>query len=540
VVQVLYATGVLLVVCVLCLAVAATGHRPQARAAADRLPADTLLVEAAVLDAAPLRAVAPQAGGAGPTLSPSGERALSAADARALFNQALDIIMDYAYEAQDPEALVEAAIRGMLQVMGDRHAAYYPPKEYGGFLAGLEGEYGGIGAHITVEGGYVVIFNTIPGTPAERAGLQPGDQIFAVDGQDVRGLALGAVADLIRGEPGTKVTLTVNRPGVGIMVIPVVRAVIELTSVEVEELGPGVGYVRILSFDKDTSREFREALEELKAGGMKGLVLDLRDNPGGILGEVIRVAESFVPPGYPVLHVDRGSRGLLTYRSCAELLDPIGPLPEPDHPTWSGPLVVLVNGRTASGAELLAGALQDWELGVLVGTRTFGKGSVQSIFDLFNDGGLKITTALDTTARGRDFEEVGLTPDVVVEDTPSEPPWTQHIFLPTEWTFREGHVGSDVVLIQKRLAELGYDPGPADGVFDADTRAALEAFERRAGLSADGVADPDTLRALNAAALRDHPAGEGLPDEGPGGDKEPADPVLERGLEILKNLMDGR
>lgn len=502
------------------------------------------LVTVAVLDVAPFWGVragdrvssgAGASAGQAPAIAPTPEQKL--AEARNLFDQAFGIVTNYAYRLAEPSRLAEGAIQGMLLALGDGYASYYPPDRYLDFLSEVEGEFGGIGARISVENAAIVIFNTLPGSPAERAGLLPGDMILSVDGTSTRGMALEAVADLIRGEPGTKVTLEINRAGIGVTLVEIVRELIRLVSVESEQLPDGVGYIRILSFDADTSEEFREHLVSLKEAGARGLVLDLRDNPGGLLGEVIQVAESFLMPGDVVLYVDRASRGLDSYRAYAELLDPMGSLPEPNHPQWTGPMVVLVNERSASGAELLAGALQDYGRGTLVGTRTYGKGSVQSIFDLVNEGGLKLTTAKDMTGKGRDFDGIGLTPDVLTDPEPPDAPDMQLILMPSKWVYRLGHAGSDIVLLQKRLHQMGYDPVAFDGDFGPKTEAALKAFQRAAGLEPTGVADLETQRAMNTAYLGDQPGG-GTSGPGAGDGGGETDSTLARSLEVLHLLIE--
>ncbi len=526
---------------VVSLALALLGTAALGAGRTDRPAAGVDLAGWAVLDAAPgwsLASAGETAGGAAGPVPPALPPAATEA-ARGLLTEAFDLISAYSLRTPDPDALAKAAIEGMLRSLGDRQASYYTPSDFARFMAEVSGRYGGIGARVAIENGAVVIVNTIPGSPAERVGLLPGDTILAVDGRKTQGLALEAVADLIRGDPGTTVILTIARLGLGVILVEVVRDVIELISVESGMLDDRVGYMRILSFDDNTGREVRAALAALTAAGMEGLVLDLRDNPGGYLGEVLAVAENFVPVGNPVVYVDRGARGLQALRSYGWALDPMGPLPEPVHPQWPGPTVVLVNGRSASGAEILAGALQDWNLAVLVGSQTYGKGSVQTIFELNNHGGLRITTACYTSARGRAIEGVGLTPDVIVEEPPPPEPIFQLILLPTRWTYRVGHAGSDVLLLQARLRQLGYDAGPEDGVFGKETEAALKAFERRAGLVVDGVADPATCRALNTARLQDHPGGESASPPGTPGGAPPADPVLDRGLEVLRGLLGG-
>jgi len=450
--------------------------------------------------------------------------------------QVFDLIRrHYAGDAR-PEDLIRGALRGMMGALGDRHSVFFTPEEFRQFTSDLQRSYGGVGMQIgTNADGEITVIAPFPNTPADRAGLRAGDVILAVDGEDVKDLALDQVAARIRGEPGTTVTLTIRREGVSEpFQVELVREVIQIHTVEAEVIagegrgisGP-VGYLRIISFNDGTTGEVRRNLELLERQGIVGLVLDLRRNPGGMLHEAVGVAELFVPAG-PVVHVDWKEKGRETIASRS-----------PGRPY---PVVTLVDEGTASGSEIVAGAIQDRGVGPLVGTRTYGKGSVQSLYELNggNLGAVKLTTARYVTPGGRVIDGTGLSPDVVVHRTEQapgpEPAPELGIETPLRFTrtLRRGVVGLDVLALQERLAALGHPPGPADGVFGPQTEAALRAFQSGRGLPVTGTLDEAGLQALEQAVMeliRGQAAGS------PAKEVETGDLQLERALDVLKERL---
>jgi carboxyl-terminal processing protease len=299
--------------------------------------------------------------------------------------------------------LVQGALRGMVAALGDRHSAYLTSEENHLFLSDLSGELEGIGAEVDTSGEYLTIISPMRGSPAEAAGLLPGDLIVQVDGEDMTGFSGAEVIMRVRGPAGSVVRLTIHREGAPApLEFEVERARITIPSVESEMLAGGVGYVRINTFGDDTARDLRRALGDLQGAGAASLVLDLRGNPGGYLEAAIEVVSQFVDGGTVMLErFGDGSEQEYTAR--------------PNGLATGLPLVVLVNEGSASASEIVAGAIQDRQRGTLVGETTYGKGTVQVSTLLTGDGGVvKLTIARWLTPNGRTIQDQGLVPDVEV------------------------------------------------------------------------------------------------------------------------------
>ena len=319
-----------------------------------------------------------------------------------LFREVFQHILDRYIDEFDEKTLEEMAIRGLMQQL-DLYSQYFTLEELVDFHDGMEGRYGGVGIHIEKIGNYVTVVAPFSGSPGEEAGILPGDVIIKVDDIDVVGMHLQSAASLIRGEPGTSVSLTVIREGaLEPLIFNIIRSIIELQIVESEMLEGQIGYIRINSFTSFSNLLYSEALNELLADGAKGIILDLRNNPGGHLRASILVANPFIEEHGSIVHIESRSSGNHTHYANFE--------------AFGIPLVVLVNGGSASGSEIVAGAIQDHGVGTLVGTRTFGKATVQQIHSLSNGGAILITTAQYLTPNGRQIDGVGIEPDVIVED----------------------------------------------------------------------------------------------------------------------------
>jgi carboxyl-terminal processing protease len=303
----------------------------------------------------------------------------------------------------DDEKMMQGAIQGMLQSLGDPNTSYMDPEQFRQANMRYEGEYEGIGAYIDTSGEYVTIISTMKGSPAEDVGLKRGDQVLAVDGEDMTGIDGSLVIKRILGPAGTDVVLTIRREGVAeTMDFTITRARISLPSVTHEMLEDNIAYVQVNDFGEKTTQEFKAALEELISEDTRGLILDLRGNPGGLLSTSIEVTSQLLGSG--VVLTERFGDG-------AEKVYEV----EPGGLATDVPLVVLVNGGSASASEIVAGAIQDTERGLLVGETTFGKGSVQIWTALSNDGGaIRVTVARWYTPNDRQIAEIGLTPDVEV------------------------------------------------------------------------------------------------------------------------------
>jgi carboxyl-terminal processing protease len=320
-----------------------------------------------------------------------------------LTNQYRLILTKYIDEV-DPAALVEGALAGMADALGDPYTYYMDPREYEDFDISLTGEYVGVGMVVEKIGDYVCVVSPMRGSPAERAGLRARDRIVGVDGRNVVGLSSDIVAGLIRGKEGTPVTLTIARGTPGeteeTFDVTLVRERIIITSAFGDMLYPaeGLGYIQITEFSAKTPEQFGAALADLKSKGLRALVLDLRNNGGGLLQECITIARLFVAEGTIVQRVGRGGRVAVVSGTGSAAVDV--------------PLVVLINEGTASAAEILAGAIKDNGVGILVGVTTFGKGSIQTPYELGGGSVLRLTTEKWLTPEGEHISGQGIEPHV--------------------------------------------------------------------------------------------------------------------------------
>lgn len=312
---------------------------------------------------------------------------------------------DYVETVSD-RALIENAIRGMLAGL-DPHSAYVTGEDYRELQVGTSGEFGGLGIEVGMEDGFIKVIAPIDDTPAQRAGLQAGDVIVRIDDKPVKGLSLNEAVQLMRGKPGTQVRLSIlrgsdDKP----FEVTLERAVIQVASVKSRLLEPGFGYVRLTHFQAHTTEDMLKAIDKLKAesgGRLKGLVLDLRNNPGGVLNGAVGVADAFLNQGLIVYTEGRIKNSQMRFNAG------------PDDVLEGAPLVVLVNSGSASASEIVAGALQDHRRAIVMGTPTFGKGSVQTIVPIDDESALKLTTARYYTPSGRSIQAQGIIPDIILE-----------------------------------------------------------------------------------------------------------------------------
>lgn len=336
----------------------------------------------------------------------------------------------YVHEVDDRE-LLESAIKGMLSGL-DPHSAYLAPEAFKDLRESTQGEFGGLGIEIGIEEGYIKVISPIDDTPASRAGLQPHDLIIRINDTPTREMTVDKAMELMRGEPGTKIELTIQREDVNQPFnVELERGVIRITSVRESMLEPGFGYLRISQFQNRSGEEVQKALDRLvkeNQAPLKGLILDLRNNPGGVLQAAADVVDVFLDNGLIVYTRGRLPDTQMRFEaSPGDSLDGV-------------PLVVLINGGSASASEIVAGALQDHQRALIMGTASFGKGSVQTVLPLNNDRALKMTTALYYTPNGRSIQAEGIQPDIEVVNARITPLETNR---GTKEADLEGHLNNE-------------------------------------------------------------------------------------------------
>jgi len=323
------------------------------------------------------------------------------------FTEIYDRIKQAYVEPVDDKTLLNNAIDGMLRGL-DPHSAYLRDDALNDLQENTRGEFGGLGIEIEMQNGFVRVITPIDDTPALKAGVEAGDLIIKIDDHTVNGLSLSEAVELMRGKPGSDVVLTVarehqNKP----LEITITRAIIKVTSVKHRSLEPGFGYIRITQFQVQTGNDLLKAIKKLQKDNqqLKGLVLDMRNNPGGVLNGAVEVSDAFLTEGLIVYTNGQLPNSELRFNATST------------DPSRGVPLVVLINGGSASASEIVAGALQDHQRAIILGSQSFGKGSVQTVLPLTNDSALKLTTARYFTPSGRSIQAEGITPDILVETT---------------------------------------------------------------------------------------------------------------------------
>ncbi len=322
------------------------------------------------------------------------------------------IKQDYV-EPVDDKKLLEYAIRGMVSGL-DPHSSYLDADDYKDLQAGTSGKFGGLGIEVGLENGFVKVISPIDDTPAQRAGVKAGDLIIRLDEKPVKGMGLSEAVKLMRGEPGTSITLTIMREQVEKpLKITLKRDIIKVASVKSRTLEPGFGYIRISNFQSRTADDMNKAVADIKAkakGKLSGLILDLRNNPGGVLNGAVDVSDAFI------------TRGKIVYTEGKTAGSKYSFYAKPGDILQGAPLVVLVNEGSASASEIVAGALQDQKRALIMGSRTFGKGSVQSVIPVTKDTAIKLTTARYFTPSGRSIQAEGIKPDIELQPLEFKPP----------------------------------------------------------------------------------------------------------------------
>ena len=326
-----------------------------------------------------------------------------------LFTEVLSIVQNQYVDEVPPKELIYSAIKGTLRGL-DPHSSFLDPESYREMQVETSGSFGGLGIEITLKDDVLTVVAPIDGTPAYRAGLLTGDRIVKIDGLSTKDMQLSDAVKRMRGKPGSKVTISVVREGwVEPKDFDIVREQIRVQSVRMVEMGDGIEYVKLRQFQEQSPHDLDATLDKLTKNGMKALILDLRNNPGGLLTAAVEVSEKFIDDGKLVVYTEGRVRNQ-NMRFSAHAKRGYSQIP----------MVVLVNQGSASASEIVAGALQDWGRATIVGTQTFGKGSVQTIIPLSDGSGLRLTTAKYFTPKGRSIHGKGITPDIIVE-VPKEP-----------------------------------------------------------------------------------------------------------------------
>lgn len=402
---------------------------------------------------------------------------------RAEFNKlytAYDTLKNGYYQKVDQKKLINGAINGMVQSLGDPFSDYMSNDEAQSFHSQISSSFEGIGAEIQEKDGHIVIVSPIKGSPAEKAGLKPNDMILSVNGKSLQGMNSSQAVALIRGKKGTKVELSIQRPGTENPVkVSIVRNEIPIETVYGEMVGKGIAEVQITSFSTNTSKELVGKLNDLQKQGMKGLVLDLRQNPGGLLDQAINISSLFVPKGKVLFKVEDRNGNIKEYTSQ-------------NAGTPTLPLVVLIDSGSASASEILSSAVRESAGVPLIGEKSFGKGTVQTAQDFPDGSDLKYTIAKWLTPNGNWIHKKGLKPDYPV----SLPSYASLPIINPDNELKLSMASTEVKTAQQMLKAIGFDPGRTDGYFDEKTRTAVVSFEKAEKLQADGVLKGDTTMRL--------------------------------------------
>ncbi|MFK9092975.1 S41 family peptidase [Bacillus salipaludis] len=411
------------------------------------------------------------------------EKVVTVAPERSEFNklyEAFDTLKKGYYKDVNQQKLVNGAIDGMVASLDDPYSDYMSNDEAKSFHSSISSSFEGIGAEIQEKEGHIIIVSPIKGSPAEKAGLKPNDMIISVDGKSLQGMNSTQAVTLIRGKKGTKVELTIQRPGTDApMTVPIVRDTIPIETVYGEMLDDSIAKVQITSFSTNTSKELVTTLNDLQKKGMKGLVLDLRQNPGGLLDQAVSITSMFVPKGKIIVkEEDRNGK-------IKEIASQNAGSPDL-------PLVVLIDKGSASASEIFAAAVKESAGVPLVGEKSFGKGTVQTAADFKDGSNLKYTIAKWLTPNGNWIHKKGIGPDVEV----SLPDYATLPIINPDKELVLSTSSTEVQTAQKMLKAVGYDPGREDGFFDENTKEAVITFQNAQGLPADGVLKGDTTMKL--------------------------------------------
>jgi len=393
-----------------------------------------------------------------------------------------EIMTEYLNGAE-PKALIDGATEGMVKSLNDKYSRYLIGDSGEAYVQNYESEIVGIGIQLREEDNAFIIDSVIKDSPAEKAGLKAEDRLTAVEGTSVDGIDMDKLIELLRGEIGSKVSITVSRQKLAEpLTVTMTRAAIPVMTVSHEMKQDGIGYVVISRFAQKTAEQFKAAIDDLTKQGMKGLLLDVRSNPGGLLVPTITIADQLIPKGKTILQVvSKEEKNVQTYKSKQVV-------------EWKLPIVVLTNRHSASAAEVLTAALKESAGATVVGETTYGKGVVQR-FSQFKDlSVLSLTEAQWRTPKGNWINEKGVEPDVKV----SLPSYTELTALPTGTVMKQGDYGDSVKTLQQMLTALGYEPADAsEGVYDEATKSAVNRMQKAEGIEpANGETADSTMNRL--------------------------------------------
>ena len=380
------------------------------------------------------------------------------------------------------EQLIQGALKGMAESVGDPYTTYLVNDETAQLDETVNGAFGGIGAELKSDQSRVVISTTMEGSPSQQVGLQADDVITKVNGEDMTGKTISEVVKKVRGEVGTDVVLTIERAGTSLEV-KLTRASIAINTVkaELDKEDATIGHVRITSFAKNTAEELEKAVKDLTEKGAKSFVFDVRYNPGGLLDQAYKVANMFLKDGEPIVQVEDRYGEKKIYKASSS----IGEF------KITQPYVLLVNEGSASASEILAAAIKEGAGGQIVGTKTYGKGTVQSVVDITDNSELKYTNAKWLTPKGNWIHKEGVTPTKEV----NLPDYAFLKIIDARETLKVGSVAQNVLSVETILKGLGYSV-TADGYFDEATKNAVKAYQQKEGLTATGEVDEETAQKL--------------------------------------------
>lgn len=339
------------------------------------------------------------------TTEADSDNSLMSKAVKSKLNRIKSIIDTYYLDEIDEDKMVEGMYKGLVSSLKDPYSVYYTKDEFAALMESSSGSYCGIGAYVSqdVKTGVITIVKPFEGGPAYEVGILPGDIIYKVSGKEATGKDLSEIVSKMKGEEGTTVDLEIIRAGESEPIkLTIERRTVEVPTISYEMLDNKVGYIQIAEFDEVTGPQFRSAITDLDNQGMKGLVIDLRNNPGGLLDTVCDMLDRMLPEGLIVYTEDKNGTRTEEVKSTAE-------------ESFDKPLVVMINGNSASASEVFAGAIQDYGIGTILGTTSFGKGIVQSVIPLSDGSGVKVTVSKYYTPKGRNIHEIGIEPDVVVE-----------------------------------------------------------------------------------------------------------------------------